>query len=234
MNDEQMRLVADNRLLALKLASVMWEKNKATLDRDEAISNAYLGLISAARNWDPSREEINPEDLENGKAFSGYARHRILGAIRDWMRKEDYVSRNQRKVYKDLRAAGLDDGLSLGDLSEKIGEPLDKVKSALQAVSSSPVSIEDHDEESAGLALTTPAELDTESSVLVGWVSAKVVDKMQALDPRYQVILALRYYEGLPMYEIASRLNSNTARIGNLHNIAILELLHTMKEATNG
>ena len=234
MTPEQQKLVRDNALLATKLATVMWEKNRDFLDRDEAISNAYVGLIAAARNWDPTRPDINPEDLENGKAFSGYARHRIIGTIRDWLRKEDYVSRTHRRIFKKMRSGGLDDGLTLPEIAENIEEPLDQVKSALNAVAFPPVSIhryvQDQDYEGDHV-LDLPGEVDTESSIVVDSVIEAGMRKLQSLGHESRLIIALRYYEKTPLYEIADYLGKSTSRVSALHSIAVLEILSTMKEA---
>ena len=53
---------------------------------DDLISAGTIGLIHAAHKYDPSR----------GIAFTTYARHRILGAMLDFLREEDPLSRTAR------------------------------------------------------------------------------------------------------------------------------------------
>ena len=234
LTPSQVKLVRRNIHLAYKLASVMWNKNRNHLDRDEAIASAFQGLIAAARNWDPTREDINPEDLENGKAFSGYARHRILGSIRDWQRQQDYVSRNQRRVYKKISEVDPSGELTLSEISDIIDEPEGTIKSSLQAVESSPISLESFGTETEGsLLLSLPSPVDTESTVMIDSVANEVVNKIHRMDDIYQVILVLRYYENMPMYAIARLLGKTTARVGHLHNIAVLELLAVMRNSMN-
>lgn len=75
-------------------------------------SDALLGLVLAARSWDPSKSN-----------FRTYLNHRIPGAIIDGFRDRDHLSRSLRKKLKD--ADGTDARLrypaSLNHLQEEIG-----------------------------------------------------------------------------------------------------------------
>jgi RNA polymerase sigma factor FliA len=53
---------------------------------DDIISAAYLGLLDAAARYDAGR----------GVPFEGFAHRRIVGAIRDYLRGQDFVGRRTR------------------------------------------------------------------------------------------------------------------------------------------
>ena len=55
---------------------------------EDLVSAGTLGLIAATDRFDPSR----------GLAFATYARHRVLGAMLDFLRDEDPLSRTARKT----------------------------------------------------------------------------------------------------------------------------------------
>lgn len=57
-----------------------------TVTQDELRSAGYRGLLDAAGRWDPAR----------GTRFATYASARILGAMRDWLRDSDWVTRSAR------------------------------------------------------------------------------------------------------------------------------------------
>lgn len=59
-----------------------------SVSTDDLASAGTLGLIAAADRFDSSR----------GLAFSTYARHRIMGAILDFLRTEDPLSRSARRA----------------------------------------------------------------------------------------------------------------------------------------
>jgi RNA polymerase sigma factor (sigma-70 family) len=78
LNDEQRELATRYVPLAESQA-----KNFGTehpLDPDELRSTAYLALVEATRTFDPSRQ-VN---------FATFARHRIRGALRDYLRFATY------------------------------------------------------------------------------------------------------------------------------------------------
>jgi RNA polymerase sigma factor (sigma-70 family) len=68
------RLIIDHLPLAEKLASQ--ENMKVFCGLDEIRSAAYMGLVDAARKFDPSRNV----------PFGAYARTRIVGEIKDHLR----------------------------------------------------------------------------------------------------------------------------------------------------
>ena len=55
--------------------------------REEAVSAGLLGLVEAADRFDPSR----------GVPFDAFARRRVHGAVLDFLRAEDPLSRDDRK-----------------------------------------------------------------------------------------------------------------------------------------
>lgn len=88
-----------NELVRENLAIVGYLVNevcrKAThVSRDDLASAAALGLLMAARSYDPAL----------GVPFGAYARRRILGAIADEMRAADWATRTARKRIKESLA----------------------------------------------------------------------------------------------------------------------------------
>lgn len=64
------------------------------VDRDDVHAAAYFGLVQAAGRFDASY----------GVPFGAYARLRITGSVRDWLRVLDPLTRDQRRR---LRATGV-------------------------------------------------------------------------------------------------------------------------------
>lgn len=77
---------------------------------DDLISAGTIGLIHAADKFDPSRKI----------AFPTYARHRILGAMLDFLREEDPLSRAERHRYQKADALTMSAvTVSLDELPER-------------------------------------------------------------------------------------------------------------------
>ena len=138
LNDYQRDLVEKNEKLARRLAMYAWSRDFEGRDGNEAVAHAYMGLIAAASRFDPTREEIDPDDLENGKAFSGYARHRIKGALMDWYKSQDHVTRNTRKAYRDLQKAGHGSGNDIEVAANAAGIDFDEARRVVAEVEAPP------------------------------------------------------------------------------------------------
>jgi RNA polymerase sigma factor (sigma-70 family) len=78
----QRTLVADHVRFAYRLAAV-WRKAEPALG-DEFESAATMAMVAAAQSFEPGR----------GVKFTTYARHRVLGALRDAWRR---AQRHQRR-----------------------------------------------------------------------------------------------------------------------------------------
>lgn len=67
----------------------------AHVDRGDLLSAGYLGLVEAARSYDPAR----------GAPFGAYARHRVRGAVLDELRSGDWLPRELRRQVRALEDA---------------------------------------------------------------------------------------------------------------------------------
>jgi RNA polymerase sigma factor (sigma-70 family) len=74
LTDEQRGLAARYLPMAESLAKDF--RTKRRIEREELRSTAYMALVQAARTFDPARK-VN---------FATFARHRIRGALRDYLR----------------------------------------------------------------------------------------------------------------------------------------------------
>ncbi len=84
-------LVQSGMEMATKIAS-RHARRSSTRDgiADDIRSAALEGLVKAARDFDPTR----------GAPFLGYAHHRITGAVLDFLRAQDHMSRDYRDKAK--------------------------------------------------------------------------------------------------------------------------------------
>src|ERR1043165_4246470 len=89
----QNNLVERYRSYAHALAAEFIRKIPAQVDRDDVVGYAELGLVEAARTFDPA----------NGVHFKTFSYYRIRGAIYDGLRK---LGGLPREFYRQLKMEG--------------------------------------------------------------------------------------------------------------------------------
>ena len=92
LDDYQRQLVEEHQPFVRQLASRWRAAEKQNIDHGDLVQVGTLGLIDAARRFDPSR----------GRAFRAFARPRVEGAIRDALRAADPLSRQERQGVRRL------------------------------------------------------------------------------------------------------------------------------------
>lgn len=100
--DSRNELVSKHATLPLSVArALVYRRRAANLELDDLVSAGNLGLIDAAARYDESR----------GVPFKYYARRRVQGAMLDFLRDEDPLSRRERakeKRRQQVQPDGLD------------------------------------------------------------------------------------------------------------------------------
>ena len=217
------------RYIAERLASTL----PASVDVDDLTSMGTFGLIEAIDRFDVGR----------GFQFKTYCTARIRGAILDSLRTNDWVPRLVRLrvnlVDKTLRRLHADLGRepTAIEMSETLGMSLEQYR--LLREEASPVSM---------LSLTDDSADDPEG----GSRMIDLVRDEKGIDPRREqhrrdvqdllfrhlsekerTIVAMYYYEGLSMREIATMLRLTESRICQIHAKVIKRLkdLHEPKKA---
>lgn len=109
LTEVQRDLVAAHEAMPRKIAATMLLPAHL---RDEAPSAGYVGLCEAAQDFDPGR----------GLKFNTFARHRVRGAIRDWLRGlsgvragRDRPPRTSYLAGRDVAATATSDSLEVQD-----------------------------------------------------------------------------------------------------------------------
>jgi RNA polymerase sigma factor for flagellar operon FliA len=142
---------------------------------------------------------------------------RMRGAMLDYLRSQDWVTRSARAKVKALRAAGQDRGLSETELARATGMDIAEVRSALAAVAARPVSMdaEPHD---------VAAEDDVEGQAVVSQVLGVMSGVIRRFGHHARMILILAYYEGMTVADLAPYVGVTPDEAVKLHQLAILEI----------
>lgn len=215
-NNERDSLIVEHLPLVGYLVSDV--HSRAThLDRDELASVAQFALFQASRSFDPDR----------GVPFGGYARIRIVGALADHLRSEDWVSRGTRKRIKQVHAVSEELTASLGrppsdsELATVLGCSRESVSALLQDAHSGPVPLDRAGEDLAG------SIIGPEESAQIQERNDFLRRAVDALPPRQRLIIGRIYFEGDHVGDIAKELGVSHSAVA----LARRDALQMLQEA---
>lgn len=228
MSDEGVRarlaeLTAEIVPSARSVAYRVWQQAPHALEMDELEALALSGLASAQARW-PAYCAAKGYDPEAFQFYRAYTLRRMRGAILDYLRSQDWVPRSTRTRAKALRDAGQDRGLSDEALAAATGMTAAEVRETAAAVAARPVSIDAEPYDVAG-------EDDVEGSAVVSEVLAAVSAVMASLDGTARVIVALRYYHGMTLPDIAPCAGVTADEAARVHQLAVMSIHAAMIKA---
>jgi RNA polymerase sigma factor for flagellar operon FliA len=190
---------------------------------DDLVGAGNLGLLEAARRFDPSR----------GASFGAFARHRIRGAITDSLREIDSISRCRRSQWRAAERA-------IAVLSTRLGRaPTDREiavrlklsegrwQKLCQELYESGCPVDGHRWPTAAPASadcvpgTWP---DPERLAARAELRAAVTDAIRTLPPRYREVVTRYHFAGWTMKQIGTQLGVNESRVSQIHSGALRRL----------
>ncbi len=179
-------------------------------------------LVKLARRYDVSQND----------SFWGYAKTRVYGAMLDYLRSLDMVSRANRKLIKMIDKAiseymvDHENEPSNAELSKILGESEEKVNEARIA-----------SEVYAVMPIDEQLSLQSESSTLEKIEKENLIevieDVLRHQSEREQLIIQLYYFEELSLKEISQVLDITESRISQIHK-ALLKKIKESIGANNG
>lgn len=222
-DDEVDTLIHQYLPLAQSLAQQVYRTAPHALELDEMRAIAYLGLVGAAQRWRPycAERAFSPKALEY---FRPFVVRRVRGALIDAIRASDWATRALRTRAKALAEAGQDGGASLAQLAERTGLTVAEVRSTMRGLAQRPVSLEAEE-------IDPNSDHDVESSAFTAAVLTAVVDLIRTLDRDQQTVIALHYYRGLQLQEVAQVMSVTESRASQLHARAVLAVHEAMRAA---
>lgn len=202
------------------------------LDREDLMSAAVIGLITAAERFDPER----------GVQFKTFVEQRIRGTIMDELRAQDWLTRSVRDKYKRLERefSSLEQKLGRNPTSEEVAHAmnmeLEDYFHLLEEVHFlSVVSLDDswEDEDGSSFGLLDVLEDKGSENPQEQMMAREMVDVMaeaiDALPEKERIVITLYYYEEMNLKEIGAILSLTESRICQLHSQAVLRLRTKMK-----
>lgn len=236
LTPEESALVSNN----VALAQFLFHRYRASfqrradygVDQDELLSQAYYGLIRAAKRYRKYGEKhgYSEESIASGQYFGVFARKSIIGQMLDYLRKLDHVHTLVRKDYKALVSHGLGSGekshQELADLSDL---SLDRTNKVIKLVHTKPVYLDDPtqsrgsdgESEDATVGENLTSGSSVESSALESSLREALVAAIDSLDTETQAIIYLKYYIGMELPDIALEVGDTLTSVRRLHTEAL-------------
>jgi RNA polymerase sigma factor for flagellar operon FliA len=197
---------------------------------DDMINQGMIALIDAVEKFEPSM----------GNKFETFATLKIKGAVIDFMRKQDWIPRNQRTLVKELNSAYEMLYSEFGreptkdEIAEKMGVNGDQLERILQKRHSAMVlSYEESINEKMMTAfplLETNSDRDgPEAELLREEMRGELAAAIKGLNEKERTVISLYYYENLKLREIAEVIDVTESRVSQIHSAAILKLRHKIE-----
>ncbi len=189
------------------------ERLPSSVDFSDLSAIGTEELIKLARRYD---ENLND-------SFWGYAKKRVYGAMLDYLRSLDILSRASRKLVKQIDYAVEEYRLTHEEeptdeeLSEMLQEDINKVHEARIASNIYTV-MPLHDQLQVGDEGAALAQIEKDELV-------EVIKKvLSTYKEREQMIIQLYYFEELTLKEISNILNITESRISQIHKSVIQKI----------
>jgi RNA polymerase sigma factor for flagellar operon FliA len=198
---------------------------------DDMVNQGIIALIDAVEKFEP----------EFGNKFETFATVKIRGAIIDFMRKQDWVPRNQRILSKEL-----DDVYGLlysqngceptnNEMADKMGIPVAHLDKIFQQRHNFIVlSYEEAINEKMMVAsplFINKADRDLpESGILYEELKDKLMEAIDHLNEKERQVVSLYYYESLKLKEIAEVLGITESRVSQIHSAAIIKMKNKLSD----
>lgn len=207
------------------------------ISQEDLLSAGVMGLMDAVRRYDSTK----------GCSIKSYVAIRVRGAVLDELRSMDWAPRSVHRQARDFRKVqeALEQRLgreaSESELAAEMkmsAEDFDRFLESIRPTSF--ISLQDarsHDSSQDDLSheecIADPNSISPLGNTLNSEHSALIEKSIGLLNPIEQKVLALYYYEGLRLKEIAEVLSVTESRVSQIHTLAVQRLRGKLESARN-
>ena len=223
-------LIARHAPQVKRIAYHLLSRLPASVQVDDLIQAGMLGLLEAARRYDPVQ----------GTGFATFAEPRIRGAMLDEIRKGDWtprsVHRKAREVAAAIRAVEIATGREADDrsIAEQLGISLAEYHEILADLRGQKILSLDEsgtDDESEIHRVPAPG-CDPLETVGRESLFKRLASAIDLLPEREKLVLSLYYDEELHLKEIGAVLGVSESRVSQLHSQALARLRARVADGT--
>ena len=230
VQDEQ---IAELLPMVNKIARQVVTYLKPPLSFEDMVSAGTVGLVRAARDFDPSHQA----------EFKTYAYIRIRGAILDELRSWSFVPANLNKRIRDAqhlsRKITEDTGTPPTDpeLAEKLGITVEELYETFEnARAQHFVSLDGSTDDSPALGslLAAPHAAAPGEKIERAELVEKLAEAIKQLFEKQRQVVLLYYQQQLTMKQIAEILEITESRVSQLHASALFSLSIKLRQWKDG
>ena len=198
-----------------------------SMEREDLVSAGIVGLIKAVDQFDLARQV----------KFETYAIALIRGAILETLRQDDWVPRSTRDKLKNLQQTYLKFERECGrpateeEIAKAMEISIDELRTLLgESGRTSMLSLDDILCGGEGMEKISLLDMLVDHSCLPSLELELterrrfLVDSIDRLPERENLIIALYYYEGLTFREVANIIKVSESRVYQLHTQAVMRL----------
>lgn len=222
----------DYRPLVYQVAHRMRMGKPACVELDDLVQAGMIGLMEAQRRFEPA----------HGATFVGYACSRIQGAMLDELRGNDWMTRRERKLRKDVdqavcrlqhrhlrapRSAEIANELGLAPADYQQLSNADLGPTSLNELMSGDRQLpEDQEDQELRALETNTADISTEPSVVLQQYQMyqALTSAIASLPQRQQSVMDMYYAQDLNLREIGIQLGVSESRVSQLISKSIAQL----------
>ncbi len=182
---------------------------------DDLLSAGWVGLVEAARRRTPQMPE---------EEFEAYASHRVRGAILDYLRSLDPMSRRMRGASRQITGAirSLTARLSRApeeeEIASELGIEIETYRALLGQVAQADAARVDLSEVAGP---RTGSEQLPDAMASRRELADRIADAVDTLPDRLRVVMGLYYQEDCSLREIGEILGVTESRVCQLHSEAV-------------
>ncbi len=219
--------VAEHAELVRRIAHHLVVRMPASVDVDDLVQAGMIGLLEAARQYDPSQ----------GASFETYASIRIRGAMIDEIRRGDWVPRSVhrrvREAAEATRKVEQREGraASANEVASTLGVPLDQYQKFLEGAARGQVLSLDAFIDNGGEPHLAETAESPERQFEDNEFRAGLARAIAGLSEREQLVLSLYYEQELNLREIGAVIGVSESRICQIHGQAMVRLRARMADS---
>lgn len=224
--EERDRLIVEHLPQVRWIAARLQEKIQGRVELDDLISAGAIGLIAAIDRFDPAR------NLQ----LKTYAEHKIRGAILDYLRSCDSLSRDNRRRCREMGTAraALEQRLRREAThaeiaAEMVLSPREYAEALTTPGTQVPLSLDAEVNPADGKlkfseVMPDSSALSPEQKLAESELRSFVSAAIDGLEPKTRAVLTLHYAHGLTMRKIAPILEMSEWQVQETRRKAIGEL----------
>jgi RNA polymerase sigma factor for flagellar operon FliA len=198
------RLIEAYRSYSHAISAEILRKLPSSIDRDDVIGAAELGLVEAAQNFDPSR----------GVLFKTFAYYRIRGAIYDALRKMGWLKGEARLRFEAGANEFLKDYTEAG--SGGAATPSEASRELRQLTSAVVVTYRLSQDAWNG-DLADPKTISAEDAIIRREARQHLKDALSQLPKNNRRLIEQYYFEDATLEEIGVRMGLSKSWVCRLH-----------------